>query len=69
MLVGYGCVRSASFQLLAASFQLLPCREHRLQFKQEKSQQPEASGEKLSFWLGDQDSNLDKCLQRALSYH
>jgi hypothetical protein len=20
-------------------------------------------------WLGDQDSNLDKCLQRALSYH
>ena len=23
----------------------------------------------LKTWLGDQDSNLDKCLQRALSYH
>jgi hypothetical protein len=28
-----------------------------------------ALGYWLYLWLGDQDSNLDKCLQRALSYH
>ncbi len=28
-----------------------------------------SSGTALKTWLGDQDSNLDKCLQRALSYH
>ena len=61
-LVGFGCASVCWFQLF--SYQLSPITAFAT-----KAELPFTEHYSLEPWLGDLDSNQDKCLQRALSYH